>query len=336
MKQPKAKIIYNGPVPHDEESDSAECDYNIIVYTIGNEYFRARSYELNLSNEEIDILSLQGARIPMKHIRPRFPKSFTVGPKPLSDDIFVKTPQLATYDSSSASTPADSLLEEAGILEYLMHFPHPNIATYHDCVLKGNRISGLCMTRYTMTLRERMLLSDKGTLPLPTSREIEAWYNDIKNGLDHLHSLGYVHQDLDPRNVMLDSDNRAIIIDFDSCQLEGEPLGPKSHGTSPWIDEQNERGEVSDRNYDFEGLRVIRRFLEKARVVGDLSTADDADDEASEGEDSSDASQAEEDYVLASKVVGKRKSCSDEAPKEGMRVTALDSHRAKRQKVNRA
>lgn len=44
---------------------------------------------------------------------------------------------------------------------------------------------------------------------------------DILEGLHHLHSHGIVHGDLKPENVLLDSNNRATLIDFENsheCQ----------------------------------------------------------------------------------------------------------------------
>lgn len=56
---------------------------------------------------------------------------------------------------------------------------------------------------------------------------------DIRDGVAHLHSIGLVHNDLNPRNVMIAKDGAAVIIDFDWCRPTGEPLGPKG-ATMSW------------------------------------------------------------------------------------------------------
>lgn len=53
--------------------------------------------------------------------------------------------------------------------------------------------------------------------------------SDSKAGLNWLHSLGLVHDDINPKNIMLDDDGHAIIIDFDSCASSGT----KSRGGTP-------------------------------------------------------------------------------------------------------
>lgn len=50
----------------------------------------------------------------------------------------------------------------------------------------------------------------------------------IESGIRHMHSLGLVHNDINPSNIMIDSADRPVIIDFDSCKQEGEKLGVKS------------------------------------------------------------------------------------------------------------
>lgn len=44
-------------------------------------------------------------------------------------------------------------------------------------------------------------------------------------GIKHLHSLGIIHNDITPSNIMIDEDNTLVLIDFDSCRRPGEALG---------------------------------------------------------------------------------------------------------------
>jgi serine/threonine protein kinase len=59
-----------------------------------------------------------------------------------------------------------------------------------------------------MTLADRVKDHDR---PL----DADKCWNGIKDGVEHLHSLGIIHNDLNPRNVMLDSEDTPVIIDFD-------------------------------------------------------------------------------------------------------------------------
>jgi serine/threonine protein kinase len=46
----------------------------------------------------------------------------------------------------------------------------------------------------------------------------------VKKGLDHIHALGIIHNDITPSNIMLDEHDTPIIIDFGSCRDMGESL----------------------------------------------------------------------------------------------------------------
>lgn len=43
-----------------------------------------------------------------------------------------------------------------------------------------------------------------------------------------MHTLGYGHNDINPRNILFDKNGTAVLIDFDSCCPLGEKLGTKS------------------------------------------------------------------------------------------------------------
>jgi serine/threonine protein kinase len=78
--------------------------------------------------------------------------------------------------------------------------------------------------------------------------------------VEHLHSLGYAHNDLNPANVMLAEDNEPILIDFGSFQ----PFGKKvmTGGTRGWFDEDFE---TSEKHHDLVGMRKIQAWLEELR-----------------------------------------------------------------------
>lgn len=76
-------------------------------------------------------------------------------------------------------------------------------------------------------------------------------------GIRHLHSLGLVHNDINPRNIMVDDSDRAVIIDFDTCYHQGQKLGPKA-GTWGWFMEGVEYASVDN---DFFGLSKLREYM---------------------------------------------------------------------------
>jgi len=88
----------------------------------------------------------------------------------------------------------------------------------------------------------------------------ERCFCGIEAGVNHLHSLGIIHNDINPTNVMMvgsGDEMEPVIIDFDSCRPEGKELGPKG-GTVGW---SLENAEISSRNNDFYGPSKIREAL---------------------------------------------------------------------------
>lgn len=50
------------------------------------------------------------------------------------------------------------------------------------------------------------------------------WLDGIKQGIRHLHSLGLIHNDINPANAMRDDTQTPKLIDFDSCKLVGQSM----------------------------------------------------------------------------------------------------------------
>jgi len=80
--------------------------------------------------------------------------------------------------------------------------------------------------------------------------------NGIEKGIQHLHSLGLVHNDINPSNIMLDKDV-LVIIDFDSCRPIGKSLNEVGR-TYEWYDESVQYSLPSN---DLDALHEIREWL---------------------------------------------------------------------------
>ncbi|EPQ58795.1 kinase-like protein, partial [Gloeophyllum trabeum ATCC 11539] len=187
--------------------------------------------------------------VPFNHIWGKWHAGLTDAPSPLPGDVYVKSPTFVEWNGTDFIGKA--FLMEAELWEHFKKLPHPNICTYYGCVRDstGTLVSGLCFKKYRYTLYE-------------ANRNVIDGFNkdsairDIRSGLEHIHSLGYVHNDLNPANIMFDDDHVAVIIDFGSCAREGEDMG-YSGGTFGW----SNNARVSKRENDFYGLRLIERWL---------------------------------------------------------------------------
>jgi hypothetical protein len=130
--------------------------------------------------------------VPEENVFPLFPDKFTVAPPFDMSDHYLKAPQFTFEDSEPGRTfVAKCLLNEASVLEQLRKKPHPNIVSYYGCVLKGPRITHLCLKRCYCSLTEysEIMLSKE---------QKERILKQVRDGIEHLHSLGLAHNDIHP------------------------------------------------------------------------------------------------------------------------------------------
>jgi len=146
-----------------EEHGGVAFSHTKIILREGDQYYYAiasRRYPANskVDLHELDPHELDLVPIPASQIWPPFPTQFTQAPEPLPQDCYVKRPSLLYYGDTEDrdSTELSSLLlNEAEVCEILRASPHPDIAQYLGCIVKNDRITGLCFVKYGMNLSER-------------------------------------------------------------------------------------------------------------------------------------------------------------------------------------
>ncbi|KAL2811825.1 kinase-like protein [Aspergillus cavernicola] len=154
--------------------------------------------------------------------------------------VYVKTPSLLAYVDGNLEK---QITREVETCEILRKNPHPNIATYYGYNETHGRVSGLCFKRYASTLLEAANPQHLGKVAfLSSARELvkenmKSSLEGILAAIKHLHSLGLVHNDINPANIMIDEDGTLILIDFDSCRYIGESLrNTETKRTHHWHD----------------------------------------------------------------------------------------------------
>jgi serine/threonine protein kinase len=206
-----------------------------------------RKYDLTpeVLNESLEV-------IPGEEVYPEAPSHITTMSKPMDSKVFFKGPMLTgCIPFKGMGLLLKLLLQEAEILELLMSHPHPNIVRYHSCLIKCSHVIGLILDQYALTLKQ-WLQSDVRDF------NIEVCMSSIMAAVNHLHSLGLVHNDLMPMNIMVDEQDTAIVIDLGSCQPFGRPL--ITAGTPGWTEEDYT---VSAQHHDEIALGKIRTWLEE-------------------------------------------------------------------------
>ena len=232
---------------------------NTLILKKGDVFYYAFTYVRRQLIRKIKIDELDVHPIPIDTICPPYSLDLTLAPDPLPQNCYVKGPRYIEYkpDAPVGRRPCDRLMKEIRICEILKEHPHPNIAQYMGCTVHNNRINGLVFTKYHTTLADRF--EDKHR-PLRPAFYLEG----IESGLKHLHGLGLIHNDINPSNIMLRNDDTPVIIDFDSCQHEGDKC--TSAGTKGWSLEDMR---FSVAQNDYYGLRKIQEALENGRMPED-------------------------------------------------------------------
>jgi serine/threonine protein kinase len=188
--------------------------------------------------------------IPDEEVYPQAPDGITISAIPTDSRVFFKAPKLnAAFLGTNLLQKL--VLQEANALELLKRNPHPNIDSYHGCLIERGRIVGFVLDRYPLTLEERLKHSAEKI-------DIETCMNKIVSAVNHLHSLGLAHNDLTPMNIMVDKNDSPVLTDFGSCG----PFGARliTAGTPGLIDEDYI---ISGVPFDRHALMKIRTWFEK-------------------------------------------------------------------------
>lgn len=200
--------------------------------------------------------------IPLEEYCPIFLPHFTLAPDSLLAKGYIKRAPLSEFPFSCFPQISEQVLKEVEVCEIIRKNPHTNLIQYHGCEVRDGRITGLCFTKYNETLEDRVnprrairpSPPSDGFVPLDT---LQPWWDQIKQGIQHLHRLGLVHNDLTPGNIMFDDDGRPVIIDFDSCRPEGHSITAVRR-TFHWCDQSVRRADPSN---DLKTLDDIQAWL---------------------------------------------------------------------------
>ncbi|CAG8936604.1 unnamed protein product [Penicillium salamii] len=202
----------------------------IVIYEEDGYLYRALTRQRCESTADIRFDDLYSTNMIRGRIYPEFNESFTKAegsPEQLAA-LHFKAPSLSFYTPRHPNLIAEIWHNEVANCELLRKHPHPNIAVYHGCsVSEKNEIKGVYFSYYNQTLMDKvnpMRLSKHefayGQQIGPDRAQVDLWIQGIAAGLDHLHSLGIVHNDINPNNIMFEGDT-PVIIDFDSVRAIG-------------------------------------------------------------------------------------------------------------------
>lgn len=176
----------------------------------------------------------------------------TIAPASLDDSsAFIKRPGLNDYEIMKGSNYIPrALLDETLIMEQISKSTHPKIIRYHGCRVRRGRITAILLERLDQTLTQ--YVSTPNFQQLDKIKFSEA----LESAVDHLHSLGLAHNDINPDNIMV-KDGMPVLIDFGSSQPFGKRL--QSLGTKGWYEELFF---TSEKKHDTYSLNKLREWLQ--------------------------------------------------------------------------
>ncbi|KAH6418241.1 hypothetical protein HBI14_097060 [Parastagonospora nodorum] len=162
-----------------------------------------------------------------------------------------------SYEKKASHESRDLTLREIQTCRVLQECPHPNICGYRGVVVNNGLVTALMFDRYDMNLREFLYSQRSNNMDIPKCIQ------EIKNGIDHIHSLGLVHCDIKPDNIFVHlASARFVVGDFDSVHREGQRLTLKT-GTEGWAPLEADTNDLARREIDFYGLKMIQAWLER-------------------------------------------------------------------------
>ncbi|MEM8732836.1 MAG: protein kinase [Planctomycetota bacterium] len=136
----------------------------------------------------------------------------------------------------SSPEDVDAFLDEARTLAKL---EHPNVVPVHDV---GHTEDGTCfiVSRY---IDGSDLYKKTKQSPLPLAQAIEL-IATIAEALHYVHSVGVIHRDIKPNNILLDKRDTAYLADFGLALLEEDAARTsRIAGTPAYMSPEQARGE---------------------------------------------------------------------------------------------
>lgn len=133
---------------------------------------------------------------------------------------------------------------------------HPNILRLHEVLLSANSEFAFLVLDLAEFGSLGRYIDQKVKLPLPVILSVT---KQIAKALSYIHSLGYVHQDVKPWNILITCEGRALLADFGighSFQSAGMVVGTPAFQAPEALDDDSDPGEADPEKEDVWALGV--------------------------------------------------------------------------------
>lgn len=197
------------------------------------------------------------------------------------DNILERDIAIKVLDPLTTAFPEADLERFRREARILARLSHPNIPAIYDVDSGPGKFS--LIFQFVDGINLRQLIAKEGPCQLSEARQ---WFHQIASALEYAHSLGIIHRDVKPDNIIITPDREsAYLVDFGIALSadEAKKLTKSGFavGTPGYMSPEQQAGEEVDRKTDIYSLAVTlyEALAGKAIPVGDyeeLSVANEA------------------------------------------------------------
>jgi len=151
---------------------------------------------------------------------------------------------------------------------------HPNIVQVYDFDIQDDLIFMVMEYIDGINLQEKLVDLGKRGERLPIT-QVASIVNDIASALDYAHTLGMLHRDVKPSNIMVGKDGKAYLTDFGIAKIIGDNKLTATGtliGTPAYMSPEQGRGEELTEESDIYSLGIVAFEMLTGRVPYDAQT----------------------------------------------------------------